>query len=111
MSERPTLSPGVRLSSVVCSTEVIVVQVSDPDAVIECGGAPMVAAGTVSAGTGSPCSAPPQNVDEGGSLIGKRYGGPGAAVELLCVKAGAGRLSVHGVLLEQRIAKALPASD
>jgi len=106
MSERPTLSPGVRLSSVVCSTEVIVVQVSDPDAVIECGGAPMVAAGTV-----SPCSAPPQSVDEGGSLIGKRYGGPGAAVELLCVKAGAGRLSVHGVLLEQRIAKALPASD
>jgi hypothetical protein len=106
MSERPTLSPGVRLASVVCSTEVIVVQVSDPYAVIECGGAPMVAAGGV-----SPCSAAPQDGDEVGSLIGKRYGGPSAAVELLCVKAGAGRLSVNGAVLEQRVAKALPASD
>jgi hypothetical protein len=106
MSERPTLTPGVRLASAVCSTEVIVVQVSDPAAVIECGGAPMVVAGTP-----LPCSATPQSGPAGGSRIGKRYGGPTAAVEVLCVKAGAGTLAVNGVALEQRIAKALPASD
>lgn len=106
MSDTPTLTPGARLASTVCSTEVVVVQVSDPSAVVECGGAPMVAAGSASAGSGTPRSG-----FDTGALIGKRYGGPGAPVELLCVKAGAGTLSANGAVLDQRSAKPLPASD
>jgi len=104
MSE--ALKPGARLASAVCSTEVVVVQVSDPQAVIECGGVAMVAVGSA-----SPCSAAPRAGLDGGTLIGKRYGGPDAPVELLCVKAGRGSLSVGGVLLTQRSSKPLPASD
>ena len=106
MSELSALVVGARLASAVCTTEVVVVQVRDANAVIECGGAPMVPAGAPSAGAGTPDPA-----FAGGTLIGKRYGGPDAPVELLCVKPGAGSLSANGVVLEQRSAKPLPASD
>jgi hypothetical protein len=106
MSDTPALTPGARLASAVCSTEVVVVQASDPNAVVECGGEPMVAAGSASAGSGTPRSG-----FDTGTLIGKRYGGPDAPVELLCVKAGAGTLSVNSTVLELRSAKPLPASD
>ena len=100
------LTTGARLASAVCATEVVVVRVSDPTTVLECGGAPMVPAGFVR----QAADAPAHGLD-GGSLIGKRYGGPGAPVEVLCVKAGAGTLSADGNVLEQRSAKPLPASD
>src|SRR4051812_39889255 len=104
MSE--ALTPGARLASAVCSTEVVVVQVSDPHAAVECGGV-----GMVPVGSASPCSSAPRTNFDTGTLIGKRYGGPDAPVELLCVKAGRGTLSVGGVVLAQRSAKPLPASD
>jgi hypothetical protein len=100
------LKTGARLVSAVCATEVVVVRVANPSAIVECGGAPMLPAGTARS-----CSASPQPGLDGGTLIGKRYGGPDAAIELLCVKAGAGTLAVDGVVLEQRSAKPLPASD
>jgi len=108
MSELPPPAPtaGLRLASAVCGTEVVVVRVADPTVVIECGGAPMRAAGTPP----EPGAAPAAGLD-GGSLIGKRYGGPEAAVELLCVKAGAGTLAASGHVLDLRSAKPLPASD
>lgn len=106
MSEHPVPSAGLRLASAVCSTEVVVVRVVDPTVVIECGGAPMRAAGTPP----SPGAAPAPGRD-GGSLIGKRYGGVDAPVELLCVKPGAGTLTAGGHVLDLRSAKALPASD
>ena len=100
------VTPGIRLASAVCATEVVVVRVSDPQAVIECGGAPMRPAGTPP----TPGAAPAPGLD-GGSLIGKRYGGADAPVELLCVKAGSGTLAAGGQVLDQRSAKPLPASD
>jgi hypothetical protein len=100
------LAVGARLVSAVCTTEVVVVRVHDASAVLECGGVPMRPAGA-----SRPCSAKPAPGLDGGTLLGKRYGGPDAPVELLCVKAGAGTLAVDGVLLTQRSAKPLPASD
>jgi hypothetical protein len=66
----------------------------------------MVAAGASAAATGAPVAGL-----DGGTSIGKRYGGPEAPVELLCVKPGAGTLTVDGQLLELRSVKPLPASD
>lgn len=108
MSEPAPLTPsaGLRLASAVCGTEVVVVRVSDPTTVIECGGAPMRAAGTPP----TPGAVPAPGLD-GGALIGKRYGGPDAPVELLCVRGGAGTLAAGGHVLELRSAKPLPASD
>ncbi len=100
------LRAGARLVSAVCTTEVVVVRAGDPGVVVECGGAPMLAAGSSPPAPGSP-----RPGLDGGSLIGKRYGGPDAPVELLCIKAGAGTLSAGGTVLEQRSAKPLPASD
>jgi hypothetical protein len=100
------LKTGARLVSSVCTTEVVVVRVADPHVVVECGGAPMLPAGI------SPAAAAGARPGlDGGSLIGKRYGGPDAPVELLCVKPGAGTLGAGGTVLEQRSAKPLPASD
>ncbi len=47
----------------------------------------------------------------GGSLLGKRYTDEAGAVEILCVKPGAGTLSLDGQPLSVKSAKALPASD
>jgi hypothetical protein len=101
------LAPGVRLRSAVCTTEVIVVRVDDPGAAVECGGRPMLAIATATETAGA---APAPGFDAG-SVLGKRYGGSHDAVELLCTKAGGGSVSVGGVLLAERRAKALPASD
>jgi hypothetical protein len=99
------LKVGARLMSAVCTTEVVVVRVADPDALLECGGVPMLPIGS------SPAPGAPQPGRDRATLIGKRYGGPDDPVEVLCVKPGAGTLSVSGAVLEQRSAKSLPASD
>jgi hypothetical protein len=98
------LKPGARLASGVCTTEVVVVRVSDPAVVLECGGVPMLPAGARPEGS-------PKPGFDGGSLIGKRYGSAEVAIEVLCVKAGAGALGANGSVLVQRSAKPLPASD
>jgi hypothetical protein len=82
------------------------VRVDDPSAVLECGGAPMLTMGSERPSGGS--LAPGRDT---GSLMGKRYGAAGTPVEVLCVKPGAGTLAVGGVVLENRVAKPLPASD
>jgi hypothetical protein len=102
------LGPGTRLRSAVCRTEVIVVRADDPAVVLECGGEPMRP--IASADERASDAAPRANLD-GGTLIGKRYGGPGDPVEVLCTRPGAGTLSVGGSVLGERRAKALPASD
>jgi hypothetical protein len=45
------------------------------------------------------------------SLTGKRYVDAGETMEFLCTKGGAGALSVDGVRLAVKQAKALPSSD
>lgn len=100
------IKPGMRLISAVCTTEVVVVHVADPAVVIECGGLPMLPAGSAGA-----AGVVGDKQLEGGTLIGKRYGGPEVGVEVLCVKAGSGTLSADGVPLRRRESKPLPASD
>lgn len=99
------LKPGMRLRSQVCETEVVVVKAAQEGA-IRCGGVEVVA--------------PDDPVDPnavlspdkaGGTLLGKRYADKEGNVEILCVKAGVGTLSLDGHDLEVRTAKALPSSD
>lgn len=102
-----TLSAGTRLRSAVCTTQVVVIRVGDPAAVVECGGVPM----TLVADAVETSDAVPRDGYDGGTKIGKRYGSASDPVELLCTKPGAGALSVNGTLLALREAKPLPASD
>ena len=96
------MKPGMKLKSVVCDTEVMVIRGSG--LVVECGGAPMAAERPADKAALNPAFAQ-------GTLIGKRYVDAGNTVELLCVKAGKGSLSIGGTALQLKDAKPLPASD
>jgi len=96
------MKPGTRLKSAVCDTEVVVIR--GGEAVIECGGSPMVEGDAASSGAPDPAFA-------GGTLMGKRYVDADDAIELLCVKPGKGSLSIAGVALATKGAKPLPSSD
>jgi len=96
------MKPGTKLKSTVCDTEVMVIRGSG--AVVECGGAPMAEVRPAERGTLNPGSAQ-------GTQIGKRYVDAAGSLELLCVKAGKGSLSIGGVPLQLKDAKPLPASD
>lgn len=96
------MKPGTKLKSTVCDTEVMVIRGSD--LVVECGGAPMA--------DEKPSEAGEINTDFAeGTLMGKRYVDEAGTVELLCVKAGKGSLSIGGVALQTKDAKPLPSSD
>jgi hypothetical protein len=96
---------GLRLASVVCDTEVIVIKAPKDDLDLRCGGQPMVELGDV-ARTGEPVAP-----FDAGTLIGKRYATADPAVEVLCTKAGAGSLSVGDTPLPAKEATPLPSSD
>ncbi len=100
------LKPGLRLKSAVCDTEVVVVRPAPGDVALECGGQPMVAA-TAAKPEGLALS--PDH--SGGTQMGKRYADDALGLEVLCVKPGAGSLSVGGEVLGLKDAKKLPASD
>jgi hypothetical protein len=96
------MKPGTKLKSAVCDTEVMVIR--GTGVAVECGGAPMVEErpaerGSINAGLAQ------------GTQIGKRYVDAAGTVELLCVKAGKGTLSIGGAPLQLKDAKPLPASD
>ena len=98
------LKSGLRLQSVTCDTQVIVVRGAG-DVDIRCGGQPMTPAGgavdrqAVAAGHDS------------GTLMGKRYGDEESGIEVLCTKPGGGSLSIGETALPEKGAKALPSSD
>jgi hypothetical protein len=94
---------GTRLYSATSTVEVIVTRVSDADVEIVCHGAPMLESqdGRELDGDGGPADVP----------VGKRFADAAGTIELLCVKAGAGPLSVDGEDLAMREAKPLPSSD
>ena len=96
------MKPGSKLKSAVCDTEVMVIRASD--AVVECGGKPMADERPAERAPLDPAFAE-------GTRMGKRYVDAAGTLELLCVKAGQGSLSVNGVALQTKEAKPLPSSD
>ena len=96
------MKPGSKLKSVVCDTEVMVIRASD--AVVACGGKPMADERPAEREPIDPAFAE-------GTKMGKRYVDAAGTLELLCVKAGQGSLSVGGVALQTKDAKPLPSSD
>jgi hypothetical protein len=100
------LTPGTKLASTVCDTEVIVVRPPSEPVEVECGGAPMVPADDAGDGSG-----PVDAGHAGGTALGKRYVHDGSGLELLCTRPGEGSLSVEGVDLPLKEAKPLPSSD
>jgi len=97
------MKPGSKLKSAVCDTEVMVIKAA-AGAVVHCGGSPLVAERPAERSTIDPAFA-------GGTKIGKRYVDAANTLELLCVKAGQGTLSLNGVALSVKEAKPLPSSD
>jgi len=96
------MKPGSKLKSSVCNTEVMVIRGSG--LVVECGGAPMAEDAPAEKGAVNPDFA-------AGTNMGKRYVDEAGSVELLCVKAGEGSLSIDGKALQLKDAKPLPSSD
>lgn len=101
--ELPEIKPGVRLKSVVCDGQAMVVK--GMDIVITCGGVPMV--GMDEDGSGGEADA--EHMYE--CLMGKRYVNAEESIEVLCVKAGAGSFGVEGQMLMGKETKKLPSSD
>ena len=104
MTDEP--KPGSRWSSAVCDTQVIVVRPPSSDVVLQCGGHPMVPAGSdiPSGVTLDPAFAE-------GTPIGKRCADEETGLELLATKGGAGTLARDGIKIPLKDAKPLPASD
>lgn len=102
------LTPGKKLASAVCATEVIIVRPPGGEVTVECGGVPMVPADEApdpgARGTVNPAHAE-------GTLLGKRYLHEETGLELLCTKPGDGSLSAGGLPLPLKEAKPLPSSD
>ena len=94
-------SVGARLASTVCETELIVIRAPANDIDLECGGSPMVAAGSPDAHRGT--------LPDG--AVGKRYVDAEHTIEVLCTKSGCGSLSVGGSPVSIRPPKNLPSSD
>ena len=99
------LKPGLRLASVVCGTEIIVVKAPAAPVDLRCGGQPMVAKGEEGGGGG----VDPAHGE--GTQIGKRYADENLGLEVLCTKAGEGSLSLGDERLHLKDAKPLPSSD
>lgn len=102
------LAPGMRLKSVVDTTQVVVVKAPDEPIDLRCGGHAMVGV------TATADGAPPGLMDprhSSGSRVGKRYGDEELGLELLCTTAGEGSLAVGDKPLAVRSPKPLPSSD
>jgi hypothetical protein len=95
---------GSRLKSQVDDTQLVVVRAPGSDLDLRVGGHPPIdLAATPEAGL----IAEPGE----GTLLGKRYTREQNDLELLITKAGAGDLTVDGVILHVKDSKPLPASD
>lgn len=95
---------GSRLHSAVCETAIVVVRWAG-EVDVHCGGVPMLPQPRQDGG-GEPVPG-----CDNGTLLGKRYEDAESGLELLCVKAGRGSLSVSGRAMTIKAAKPLPASD
>ena len=100
------MKAGTRLRSSVCDTNVVIVRSSEDAPGLECGGQPMVDVKSPVETAGTPDAAHSE-----GTAVGKRYEDTDSGIEVLCVKAGVGSLSIAGRPLTLKSAKALPSSD
>ena len=98
-----TLSAGKRLKSAVCTTEIMVIAAPDQNVDLCCGGSVM------GEGESNGGAVSPDHAD--GTAIGKRYVNGDGSLEVLCVKAGEGSLSVGTEALNVKDAKKLPKTD
>lgn len=96
------MKPGMKIKSAACDTEVMVIKGSNFE--IECGGKPM-------SDTKPESTAELDTGFAEGTQVGKRYVSEDGTVELLCVKAGKGSLSIAGTALHIKDSKPLPSSD
>jgi hypothetical protein len=103
------LKAGTRLRSVVCTTEVIVIRAPAEAVELRCGGHPLATPDAADGPASTGLEVEPGF--DGGTLLGKRYTDELQSLELLCLKAGEGSLSVGAVPLVLSGAKPLPASD
>ena len=97
------MKAGTKLKSAVCDTEVMVIR-AGRDGELTCGGAVMATDRPDVRGAVDPAFA-------SGTVLGKRYQDAEGAIELLCIKGGAGALAIDGVLLELKDVKPRPSSD
>jgi len=97
----------MRLRSVTCTTQLIVVRApADVEVDLTCGGEPM-------AEWSAPASPlrPVAPGHDSGTRLGKRYARPDSGLEVLCTHGGDGSLWLDGAPLELMSARPLPASD
>lgn len=100
------LRAGEKLQSAVSDVQVVVVRAPSSEVEVGCGGAPVVAEGGERAG-----NAQVDIADGDAPQLGKRYADEELGIELLCIRAGKGVLTVNGRTLPMKNAKPLPASD
>ena len=101
-----TVTPGLRLRSRVCNTEVIVVRAPSSDVTLHCGGMPMAMFDEEITITD------PADGWDTGALLGKRYTATDDEdLEVLVTKEGRGTLGNGTDPLVLKEAKPLPSSD
>jgi hypothetical protein len=98
------LRAGSRWRSAGSTAEVIVVKPPNGLVDLRCGGVAMVPQGET-----VPEAAPP--VDDGETVLGKRYEHEPTGLLVLCTKAGKGSLSIGDTPLTLQVTRALPSSD
>jgi hypothetical protein len=99
------LTPGTRMRSVSCTTEIIVIAGRAGE--LTCDGQRMIPKSETDASPAPPRDDPANDA----TLLGKRYRTPDGTVQVLCVQQGRGALAFDGILLELIKPKTLPASD
>ncbi len=100
------LTAGMRLSGAACTTEIVVVKAPQAPVDLRIGGHPALKPGEDRVDA-TAVTTPP----EAAAVMGKRYVDVTGELEVLCVKAGAGAISVGDDLCEIKDAKPLPSSD
>lgn len=96
---------GSKLKSAVDDTQILILRIPAQPVELCIGGAPVVAGDqAVAAAMIDPALA-------GGTQTGKRYTDEAETMEFLCTRGGRGTITVDGVPLGIKQAKALPSSD
>ena len=99
-----SLTPGTRLKSTVCTTEIMVITAPAEGIDIMCGGEPMNSDGQSNGGS-------VQQEHAAGSTLGKRYTNKEGSLEVLCVKGGEGSLWAGGSAMKVKDSTKLPKTD